>query len=75
MTYLGLCRPPSECGMGRFGLTITHTTEPTMNILTRKFTAGVSLLAIAGPLTVSGFAQAAKAPVTAPKTAEVTSLA
>lgn len=45
-----------------------------MNIRTRKVTAALSLLAIAGPLAVSGFAQAAKAPVTAPKTAEVTSL-
>jgi outer membrane cobalamin receptor len=45
-----------------------------MNIRTRKFTAALSLLAIAGPLAVSGHAQAAKAPVTAPKTTEVTSL-
>jgi len=45
-----------------------------MNIRTRKFTTALSLLAIAGPLAVSGFAQTAKAPVTAPKTTEVTTL-
>ena len=46
-----------------------------MNIRTRKFTAALSLLAIvAGPLAVSGFAQTAKSPVTAPKDVDVTNL-
>ncbi len=38
-----------------------------MNIRTWKFKAGLSLLAIAGPLALSGFAQAVKAPAAAVK--------